>query len=122
MAAKVPQPRPPAYPRPGPNGSPPGLAGLAAAAPLVTRQAAPSFAWAYTRVMQLQFGPLFASLIVSAVGFVLLHYGRKMARLPPLVVGLAMLIYPYFVPNVLATVLVAVGLLAGLWLAVRLGW
>jgi hypothetical protein len=38
------------------------------------------------------------------------------------VVGLAMLIYPYFVPGVLANVLVAVGLLGVMWLAVRLGW
>jgi hypothetical protein len=71
-----------------------------------------------------QFTPgwIIASLIVSAIGFVLLHYGRKMARIPQLVVGLAMLIYPYFVPGALANALVAVGLLAVLWLAVRFGW
>jgi hypothetical protein len=33
-----------------------------------------------------------------------------------------MLIYPYFVPGVLANVLVAAGLLALLWVAVRFGW
>jgi hypothetical protein len=65
---------------------------------------------------------LFASLIVSAVGFVLLHYGRKMARAPHAVAGAAMLVYPYFVPGVLANALIAVGVLAVLWLAVRLGW
>jgi hypothetical protein len=67
-------------------------------------------------------GWIFASLIISSIGFILLHYGRKMARLPQLVVGLGMMIYPYFVPGVLANVLVAAGLLAGLWLAVKLGW
>ena len=72
--------------------------------------------------MQFTPGWIIASLIVSAIGFVLLHYGRKMARIPQLVVGLAMLIYPYFVPGALANALVAVGLLAVLWLAVRFGW
>ena len=72
--------------------------------------------------MHLAAGWIFASLIISSIGFILLHYGRKMARLPQLVVGLGMMIYPYFVPGVLANVLVAAGLLAGLWLAVKLGW
>ena len=72
--------------------------------------------------MHLDAGWIFASLIVSSIGFILLHYGRKMARVPQLVAGLAMMIYPYFVPGVLANVLVAVGLLALLWLVVKLGW
>jgi hypothetical protein len=67
-------------------------------------------------------GWIVASLIISAVGFILLNYGRKFARIPQILVGLAMLIYPYFVPGVLANVLVAVGLGAVLWIAVRLGW
>ena len=72
--------------------------------------------------MSLDPGWLIASLLVSAVGVVLLHYGRKMARIPQLVAGLAMLIYPYFVPGVWANVLIALGLLVVLWIAVRLGW
>jgi hypothetical protein len=67
-------------------------------------------------------GWIIASLIVSSVGFILLNYGRKFARVPQILVGLAMLIYPYFVSGVLANALIAVGLLAALWLAVRLGW
>jgi hypothetical protein len=72
--------------------------------------------------MSLDPGWLIASLLVSAVGVILLHYGRKMARIPQLVAGLAMLIYPYFVPGVWANVLIALGLLVLLWIAVRLGW
>lgn len=72
--------------------------------------------------MHLDAGWIFASLIVSSIGFILLHYGRKMARLPQILVGIAMLIYPYFVPGVLANVLVAAGLLALLWVVVKLGW
>jgi predicted cobalt transporter CbtA len=63
-----------------------------------------------------------ASVIVSSIGFVLLHYGRKLARPPQAVVGLLMLVYPYFVPGVLPMAIVAAALLLLLWLAVRLGW
>jgi hypothetical protein len=73
-------------------------------------------------VVSLEPGWIIASLIVSSVGFILLNYGRKFARVPQIVVGLAMLIYPYFVPGVLANMLVAAGLLALLWVAVKLGW
>ncbi|HEX3901731.1 MAG TPA: hypothetical protein VH853_02710 [Polyangia bacterium] len=72
--------------------------------------------------MHFDAGWIIASLIVSSVGFILLNYGRKFARVPQILVGLAMLIYPYFVSGVLANALIAVGLLAALWLAVRLGW
>ena len=65
---------------------------------------------------------LCASLIISAIGYVLLVYGRKMTRAPQFVAGMVLLIYPYFVPAVLPMVIVAAVLLAGLWLAVRLGW
>jgi hypothetical protein len=72
--------------------------------------------------VNLNAGWLIASLIISAIGFIFLNYGRKFARVPQILVGLAMLIYPYFVPGVLANVLVAAGLCAVLWVAVRLGW
>lgn len=74
--------------------------------------------------MSLNFSPgwIIASLIVSSIGFVLLSYGKKMSRVPQLIVGLAMLIYPYFVPNLVAMLIVAGVLSVGLWVAVRLGW
>jgi hypothetical protein len=64
---------------------------------------------------------LFASLIVSSVGLGLTSYGKKQARPPQLVVGLVMVIYPYFVPAILPMVIVAAVLLAGLWIAVNRG-
>lgn len=72
--------------------------------------------------MNLSPGWIVASLIISSIGLILLNYGRKFARIPQILVGLAMLIYPYFVPGVLANVLVAAGLCALLWVVVRLGW
>jgi hypothetical protein len=65
---------------------------------------------------------LFASLIVSAIGFVLLHYGRKLGRPPHAAVGLLMLVYPYFIPSVLPMAIVGAALLLALGIAVRLGW
>jgi 4-hydroxybenzoate polyprenyltransferase len=65
---------------------------------------------------------LFLSLIPSGVGFVLFVYGKKQGRLPHLLAGIALSIYPYLATTV--TMLVSVGLLigAGLWFAVRQGW
>jgi hypothetical protein len=67
-------------------------------------------------------GSLFASLVVSGVGLVLTSYGKKLARPPQLIAGLVMMIYPYFVPRVAPMLIVAGGLLAAMWLAIRRGY
>ena len=64
---------------------------------------------------------LIASLLISSVGLGLTSYGKKMARLPQLVAGLVLLVYPYFVPAVVPMVIVAVVLLAAMWLAIQRG-
>jgi hypothetical protein len=66
-------------------------------------------------------GSLFASLAISSIGLALFGYGRKQARLPQLVVGLVLLIYPYFVPALVPMIIVAAALLGVMWLAIRLG-
>jgi hypothetical protein len=43
---------------------------------------------------------LIAGFVVSGVGFVLFSYGRKMGRVPHVVAGLVLMIFPYFVPSV----------------------
>jgi hypothetical protein len=65
---------------------------------------------------------LLAGLVASGVGFVLFTYGRRMSRPPHLIVGLCMLIYPYFVPTAIMTGGIGVGLLLLLWGAVKLGY
>jgi hypothetical protein len=65
---------------------------------------------------------LFLSLSPSGVGFVLFVYGKKQARMPQLVVGLVMMIYPYVTTTVPALLGVGALLLAALWYAIRLGW
>lgn len=64
---------------------------------------------------------LLASLVVSGVGWVLFSYGRKQQRMPQTAIGLAMLVYPYFVPNVALMLGLVPALLALLWLLTRLG-
>jgi len=65
---------------------------------------------------------LYVSLIISSIGFVLFVYGRKQARLPQLVVGLTLLVYPYFITAMTPMLIVGGALLAALFVVVRLGW
>jgi hypothetical protein len=67
-------------------------------------------------------GPLLLSLVVSSVGLVLFLYGRKQHRWPHLVVGLALMVYPYFVSSLRSMLAFGLVLIAALWLAVRQGW
>jgi hypothetical protein len=72
--------------------------------------------------MSLDPGLLFFSLITSGVGFVLFMYGKKQDRGPQLVAGLVLMVYPYFVPDLIWNVVVFVVILVVTWLAVRQGW
>lgn len=65
---------------------------------------------------------LFLSLFPSGAGFVLLVYGRKQQRLPHMLAGLALMIYPYFTPSIAALLGVGAAICAADWLAVRSGY
>jgi hypothetical protein len=71
--------------------------------------------------MNLDGNALLLSLVVSSVGLVCLAYGKKQGRVPQIVAGLTLIIFPYFVSNLLIMALVAVAVLALLTVAVRLG-
>ena len=71
--------------------------------------------------MQLSAGSLFASLVVSAIGYALFSYGKKQSRLPQLAAGVALMVYPYFVAGWIAMLGIGAGLVLALWLAVRAG-
>lgn len=51
-------------------------------------------------------------LLFGSIGLGYFLYGKKQARLVPLLCGLALMIYPYFVPNVYVLVLIGTGLVA----------
>jgi hypothetical protein len=65
---------------------------------------------------------LLLSLLLGGIGFVALSYGRKQGRPPQIIVGLALMVFPYFVSSVVWMLGIAALLLALLWLVVRLGW
>ena len=65
---------------------------------------------------------LFVSLLTSAVGFALFKYGRKQERLPQVIGGLALMLYPYFFSTFAGLVTGGALICAGVWLAIRLGW
>lgn len=56
---------------------------------------------------QLLWGVLFGS-----IGFGFFLYGKKQSMIVPLVCGLALMVYPYFMPNAIALVLTGMALVA----------
>jgi hypothetical protein len=72
--------------------------------------------------MDLDGSSIIAGIAVSGVGYVLWRYGRKTSRPPHLLVGICMLIYPYFVPGALLICAIGAALLLLLWAATKLGY
>jgi hypothetical protein len=66
--------------------------------------------------MDTSFGSLFLPMVIGAVGAGFFIYGKKQGRLPQMVGGLALCVYPYFIPNlwlmggIAAVIVAAVGL------------
>jgi hypothetical protein len=71
--------------------------------------------------MDLDGNSILASLLIGLVGAGCFMYGRRQSRLPQMLVGALLVVYPYFVSSVPLMVAIAAGLLAALWGAVRLG-
>jgi uncharacterized membrane protein YoaT (DUF817 family) len=65
---------------------------------------------------------LLLSLIPSGAGFVLFVYGKKQERMPQLVAGLVLMIYPYFATGIATLVGIGAAVALALWYVVRLGW
>ena len=57
-------------------------------------------------------GVLLWGLLFSSIGLGFFLYGRKQRAVVPLVCGLVLMIYPYFIPNVIALVVIGVALSA----------
>lgn len=58
---------------------------------------------------------LFGGMLFSGVGFVAFVYGKKNAELRPMLIGIALLIYPYLVRGTLWIYLVGAALTAALY-------
>ena len=72
--------------------------------------------------MNLDGNSLLASLLIGLVGSACFLYGKRQGRVPQMLAGVVMVIYPYFVPNVAIMLAIAGGLLVALWGVVRLGY
>ncbi len=59
--------------------------------------------------------------MIGSVGFGFFMYGKKQRRMPHLAVGVVLMVYPYFVSGVTATIVIAVALVGLLYLASYLG-
>lgn len=64
---------------------------------------------------------LLVSFLISGVGFVLFVYGRRMGRMPQVLGGIVLMLYPYFVSSVGWLVAIGVGIVALIWLGLRAG-
>lgn len=71
--------------------------------------------------MDLNVNNLLLGAFISLIGVALLMYGRKAIRVPHMVVGLVLVIYPYFVGNLIIEFAIAFVLVAALALVYRLG-
>ncbi len=72
--------------------------------------------------MSFDVGSLLASLVISSIGFVAYRYGKSQQRLPQRIMGIVLMVYPYFVSDMVWMIVVAIGLLALLWLLLHLGY
>ncbi len=67
-------------------------------------------------------GFIAASGLVSLVGFCLFLYGKRRSSAAQILGGLALMIFPIFVPKIPLMLGIAAGLLGLVWLASRQGW
>jgi hypothetical protein len=72
--------------------------------------------------VNLDAGSLIAGLVVSGVGYVFFSYGRKMTRTPHVIIGLIMMVFPYFIPGVITMFAIAALLCGLLYMATRAGY
>lgn len=72
--------------------------------------------------MNIDASSLIAGLFVSSLGFVLFSFGKKMSRPPQMVGGLVLMVYPYFVQDVLWMLLIGAVLCGLIWVAVQRGY
>jgi hypothetical protein len=65
---------------------------------------------------------LIVSLVPSGIGFVLFTYGRKEQRIPQLICGILLMVYPYFTPTMPTLIGGGMVLLSALYVMLSLGW
>ncbi|MCA8979098.1 MAG: hypothetical protein H6831_06060 [Planctomycetes bacterium] len=67
-------------------------------------------------------GSLFTSLVVSSIGFGIFIFGKRQERVPQLIVGGAMMAFPYVISDPLPVLAIGAGLIVCLYGALRAGY
>lgn len=71
--------------------------------------------------MNLDANSLLASLLVGSIGFVSFAYGKKQSRFPQMLVGVALMGFPYFVNSAPLILGIGAGLVGVLMILLKLG-
>lgn len=71
--------------------------------------------------MNMDAGALMASLLVGLVGSAMFIYGKKQSRLPHMLAGVVLCVFPFFVSSPIWVGAIALAVVALLFGAVRLG-
>jgi len=61
------------------------------------------------------------SMLISTIGFGFFIYGKKAERLPQLLAGLALMVYPYFIDGAAWMLGIGAAVISALAIAVRYG-
>ncbi len=59
---------------------------------------------------------IFFGIVFGAVGLAVFRHGRRETNFACLFIGLALMVYPYFVEGLVLNVLVGLGLTGGAWM------
>lgn len=65
--------------------------------------------------MNMSFANIFAGILFGAIGFSAFLYGKKQASAKALILGIILMVYPYFVPNTIASYAIGIVLTAALF-------
>ena len=69
----------------------------------------------FTQVSDFNAAKLFACTIFGAIGFAVFLYGKKNKFVRPLIIGIALMAYPYFFSGTLVLYLIGSALIAALY-------
>lgn len=65
--------------------------------------------------MDMDFGVLMSAMLIGTFGLGFFIYGKKSTNLPVLALGLAFMVYPYFVHSVLWMWIIAAAAIGGIY-------
>jgi 4-hydroxybenzoate polyprenyltransferase len=76
----------------------------------------------FTGLLDLNPWTLFLGSVFSVIGFAYYRYGKRQGETVALIVGIALMIYPLFATKPVTIVVIGLLLMAGPFVAKRVGW